>query len=223
MPEEPSRTEQNTGNIAPRRLAIFLLAALIVVVILYRSFVLSRPEAYRPQPQPPASSVDRVVPPFILTSSNGQPISLRDLNDSYWIACFFFTACPGPCLKMSQQMETLQALLANKPEVKLVSISVDPKNDTPIQLSRYAERFHADPKRWLFLTGDPRQIYQLASKGFLLPVSGSPHDAMTAEGPLAHSTKFILVGKSGQIRRYFDGLDKNLAEQVQQALAEEGA
>ncbi len=46
--------------------------------------------------------------------------------------------------------------------VRLVSISVDPERDTPEVLSRYAERYKADPDRWLFLTGKKGDIRRLA-------------------------------------------------------------
>jgi cytochrome oxidase Cu insertion factor (SCO1/SenC/PrrC family) len=55
-------------------------------------------------------------------------------------------------------------------DFRLVSITVDPERDTPAVLSQYAARFHADPERWLFLTGEKRAIHRLARDGFHLGV-----------------------------------------------------
>jgi protein SCO1/2 len=100
-----------------------------------------------------------------------------------------------------------------------VSITVDPERDTPAVLARYAERYGADPARWLFLTGDKRAIYRLATDGFRLGVV-DPDDAGSSTGWLRwaapspawathgskglvmHSQRFVLVDRQARIRAY---------------------
>lgn len=84
---------------------------------------------------------------------------------------FFYSSCPDVCPLQSARMAHLQRDLADQPDVRLVSISVDPEHDTPEVLRDYAQRFGADPERWLFLTGDKVAIHRLARDGFHLSVA----------------------------------------------------
>jgi cytochrome oxidase Cu insertion factor (SCO1/SenC/PrrC family) len=93
-----------------------------------------------------------------------------DLEGKVWVASFIFTNCPDECPLMTAEMARLQSDLAHIPELRLVSISVDPERDIPAVLSQYADRFDADPERWLFLTGDKQAIYRLARDGFRLGI-----------------------------------------------------
>jgi cytochrome oxidase Cu insertion factor (SCO1/SenC/PrrC family) len=71
---------------------------------------------------------------------------------------------------MTAEMAQLQADFAAAPDLRLVSITVDPDRDTAAVLAQYAARFEADPERWLFLTGEKRSIHQLATEGFRLGI-----------------------------------------------------
>ncbi len=110
------------------------------------------------------------VPDFALTDQTGHPVRRADLEGKTWVASFIFTSCPDECPLMTGEMAQLQSDLAQVPDFRLVSISVDPERDDPTVLSEYADRFHADPKRWLFLTGDRRAIYRLVRDGFRLGI-----------------------------------------------------
>jgi protein SCO1/2 len=110
------------------------------------------------------------VPDFTLIDQNGQPVGKSDLDGKVWIAGFLFTNCPDECPLLTAEMARLQSDTAHIADLRLVSISVDPDRDTPAVLSQYAERFNANPGRWLFLTGDKRAIYRLAREGFRLGI-----------------------------------------------------
>jgi protein SCO1/2 len=126
------------------------------------------------------------------------------MRGKVWIADFFFTTCPGPCPQMSARMADLQRSLADNPEIRLVSITVDPSTDTQAVLSDYATRFHAHSERWYFLTGNKSEIHRLAKVGFLV---GGVDDV------LLHSTRFMLVDRMGRLRGYYDSTDQeSLAE-----------
>ena len=66
-------------------------------------------------------------------------------------------------------MSELQKPLENT-DVHLVSVSVDPEHDTPAVLRGYAEKLHAQPQRWDFLTGSKSAIYDLSRNGFKLAI-----------------------------------------------------
>ena len=96
-------------------------------------------------------------------------------------------------------MAEMQRPLA-KSDVHLVTFSVDPETDTPEVLRDYAQRLHAQPGRWDFLTGDKESIYRLTRDGFKLAVAEGAGD----EGQLVHSTRAALVDRRGTIRGYYD-------------------
>jgi cytochrome oxidase Cu insertion factor (SCO1/SenC/PrrC family) len=130
------------------------------------------------------------VPDFALIDQNGRPVRKADLEGKIWIANFIFTNCPDECPLMTVEMGQLQSDLAAVPGLRLVSITVDPERDTPPVLSEYAERFHAHPKRWLFLTGDKRAIYRLAREGFRLGIvdpAEQPHPLPAKDAALSSS------------------------------------
>jgi protein SCO1 len=110
------------------------------------------------------------VPDFALIDQHGRAVRRVNLEGKVWIANFIFTHCPDECPLMTSEMARLQSDLTHMADFRLVSISVDPDRDSPEALSRYAERFNADPDRWLFLTGDKRAIYHLAREGFRLGI-----------------------------------------------------
>src|ERR1035437_4345469 len=86
---------------------------------------------------------------FSLTNQNGRAVSLADLRGKVWVADIIFTRCPGPCLKMTRQMKELQNALPPESQIKLVTLTTDADFDTPPVLKAYAERFGADPNRWM--------------------------------------------------------------------------
>ena len=116
---------------------------------------------------PEAPPVLFQVPDFALQDQDGQPFSLASMRGKVWVAGFMFTTCPSVCPKISRAMLDLQQRYArNGVEVELVSFSVDPENDTPAVLKRYAENLGADENHWRFVTGDRAAMEALVVGGF---------------------------------------------------------
>jgi protein SCO1/2 len=138
------------------------------------------------------------VPEFQLTAQNSQPFDSRVLSGKIWVADFIFTNCPGPCPRMTSQMKQVLRATEDSPKVRFVSISVDPKRDTPDVLASYAQKFHADTSRWSFLTGPRDTIQHLSRNVFML---GDVDDT------LQHSTRFVLVDGAANIRGFYDTSD----------------
>jgi cytochrome oxidase Cu insertion factor (SCO1/SenC/PrrC family) len=111
------------------------------------------------------------VPDFSLVERGGRQVRLADLRGKVWIANFIYTHCTDTCPLQSALMGRLQAEFSAEPDLRLVSITVDPEQDTPEVLAEYAGRFGADRDRWLFLTGDKKALYALALQGFRLSVA----------------------------------------------------
>lgn len=139
------------------------------------------------------------VPPFSLTSQNGQAFDSKVLDGKIWAADFFFTSCNGPCPRMTSQMHQVQQEVWRMAEVRLVSFTVDPARDTPEQLTAYAKAHHASPERWYFLTGPQETLNHLGLDVFKLT---------RVDGTLQHSTRFVLVDRKSHIRGYYDTSEK---------------
>src|SRR5438552_384205 len=91
------------------------------------------------------------VGPFAFTDKDGRAVRDTDLQGKVWIAACFFTCCTESCPQLSGALARLQGELANEPDVRLVSLTVDPTTDTPQKLSQYAETYQAMPDCWLCL------------------------------------------------------------------------
>ncbi len=161
------------------------------------------------------------VPEFSLTEANGTALRRADLLGKVWVASFLFTRCGEACPLMMRHEARLQPDLPLRDDLRLVSFSVDPDWDTPKVLTEYAHTFGADQSRWLFLTGDKKQVYHLVSDGFHL--AAQPADP-AKEMPILHSTKLVLVDRGGAIRGYYDSSDpvemQKLIRDVRRVLAE---
>lgn len=145
------------------------------------------------------------VPRFELTAQTGRPFDSDSLKGHVWIADFVFTNCTGPCPRMTSQMKKVGDAL---PNARLVSFTIDPARDTPAVLQAYAEKFHADPARWTFLTGPRLSLHNLSRYVFLLG---------DVDASLEHSTRFVLVDRNSRIRGFYlssepDGIEHLLRD-----------
>lgn len=154
----------------------------------------------------PAPKPQRALPDFTLTAvtvDGTSPFGLEALRGRVHVADFVFTRCAGPCPMLTAYMAGLQKRLPAT--VGLLSFTVDPDHDSPEVLADYARRFKADPRRWLFLTGEKAELIRLVRDGFLLPVV---ENAAALPGErFTHSTKFVLIDADARVRGWYDGDD----------------
>jgi cytochrome oxidase Cu insertion factor (SCO1/SenC/PrrC family) len=144
------------------------------------------------------------VSDFTLTNQLGRAVSLADLRGHVWVADIIFTRCAGPCLKMSKQMKELQESLPAASKAQLISLTTDPAFDTPAVLKAYGERFAANPGRWMFLTGSKQEVGHLATNSLKLAgIEKKPEERESAVDLFIHSTIFVIVDKSAQLRGVF--------------------
>ena len=162
----------------------------------------------RPPAEPTSAADDLDVgplPDFALTERSGRTVTRDDLLGKVWVAGFIFTHCNGSCPQVCATLARLQKETAGEPDVRLVAFTVDPRRDTPEVLRRHAERYQADPERWLFLTGDHDAIHDLIRTGFLLGVQDTQGTARRPGNEVTHSSRLALVDRRGHVRGYFDG------------------
>ncbi len=176
-------------------LAVIALLAAGLTLFLARTGALDElARGLRPLP------VHGAVADFALTERSGRTVTRAELAGHVWIADFIFTRCQTICPRMTSAMSTLATDLADAPDVRFVSITVDPAYDTAYVLADFAARYNADPERWFFLTGTKEAIYPLLADSFHLTAEG-------ADGSFNHSTRFVLVDGAGRIRGYYDSAD----------------
>ena len=146
------------------------------------------------------------VPDFSLINQSTEPYGTAQLKGRPWIADFIFTKCPSRCPMLTREMSRLQTELLGRgwDDVMLVSISVDPANDTPEALAEYATRHGVKQAGWQFLTGTREKIWSLSIDGFKLAVMEIEDEGA---GPIVHSNRFVLADGQRQIRGYYDAFD----------------
>jgi protein SCO1/2 len=101
-------------------------------------------------------------------------------------------------------MAEIQRLTADAPDVRLVSLTVDPRSDTPPVLAKWGARFGADTNRWRLLTGEKTVLHGLIAKSFLAQDNGDPFNSMP--GHFTGTERIAVVDQHGRTRIYFDGL-----------------
>jgi protein SCO1 len=144
------------------------------------------------------------LPAFTLTNQLAEPVTLDTLKGHAWVADIIFTRCAGPCPVMTRQMRELQDALPAENQARLVSLTTDAEYDTPVVLKKYADKFGAQPARWTFLTGDPRDVAHLAIEGLkLTTVAKPPAERKDAADLFVHSTIFVVVDQQGRLRGAF--------------------
>ena len=152
----------------------------------------------------PEIPVFYTLPDFSLIDQDGGRVTLHDLAGKVWVADFIFTNCAGTCPLMTEKMRKLQDALPTA--VQFVSFTVDPARDTSKILAAYAQEHGANRRRWSFLTGDRQDLFDICIKGFKLPLDT---EGGTPAEPIAHSTRFVLVDKKGDIRGYYSGTEED--------------
>jgi cytochrome oxidase Cu insertion factor (SCO1/SenC/PrrC family) len=148
------------------------------------------------------------VPNASLVADSGKPIQLAAMKGHVTVYDFIFTNCAGTCPMMTAMMRKITEKVDKDAPVRFVSISVDPRRDTPAALRKYAANVRTDP-RWIFLTGDGATITRLSVDGFKLAASGS-----SVDNSILHSSKFAIADRDGVIRDYYGGTENDAVEHV---------
>lgn len=150
---------------------------------------------------------------FELTERSGKPFRSTDMKGKVWVASFFFASCAGQCPRLNATIRSLH-IDPELADVTWVSITVDPDNDTLPVLQEYADRYKADPERWLFCRGEFQYIKRVGEDIFKMPISWK-----------GHKDYAIVVDRAGKVRGMYDATSisqsKKLRLLILECLAEE--
>lgn len=150
------------------------------------------------------------IPEFSLIDESGNSFKRENLNGKVYVADYFFTTCQSICPVMSDQLERVAGKFSNEKDFLIVSHTVDPETDTPEVLKQYAAKHQAVAGRWIFLTGEKEDLYNLARQGYLLDA----RESFGGDEDFIHTQNFALVDKRGRIRGFYDGTSEEQVNQL---------
>lgn len=204
---EPNTAEEQQPASEPGTQLPFILAGMLAIVALYGGFKWWQVEQAALDRQQAISST-QIGPPltdFEIDERNGTTFRSADMKGKVWATTYFFTTCPGSCLRLNANIK----LLHNMPEledVTWVSITCDPDTDTLPVLREYADRYEADPERWLFCRADLDIIKQIGL-GMNLPIFRK-----------GHKDYAVVFDRAGNLRGMFDATRKSHAQRLRTLL-----
>ncbi len=166
----------------------------------------ARPD-YKPAVQYHVPTAGDAVPDFKLTNQNGQAIHFAQFKGRVLLLTFVYTRCPLPdfCIRMSRNFAQIDKALQADPalyaKTHLLSISFDPKNDSPGVLKSYGETYIGGDARRAFAHWDfaVPPANELAALTQFFDVGITPGE----DGTLTHSLSTALIGKDGRVRAWY--------------------
>lgn len=143
------------------------------------------------------------APEFLMLNQDSLLIGNEDFKGKVYLAEFFFTRCPTICPIMNKNMKILDDRFGDRNDFGIASFTIDPDNDKPNVLKKYAEDYGVKSQNWHFLTDKKSTVYELANSGFGIFASMNPKVA----GGFEHQGYFALIDKNGFIRSRVDRFD----------------
>jgi protein SCO1 len=141
------------------------------------------------------------VPDFSLTDQNGSTVSLSQFSGKVVAMTFVYTRCPLPnfCFRLSNNFGQIQKRFGKQMgrDLILLTITLDPINDQPDALAKYASIWKADGASWRFLTGPAPTVKNITSKFGVV--------ASTDEGMVTHSLHTVIIDRHGNLVANLEG------------------
>lgn len=166
-------------------------------------------------------TIYHTIPDFKLYDQNNNLITQKSFTGNILLVNFFFTNCPVLCNEINRNIDSLAGNFKKNSMIKFVSITVDPTNDNPAVLKKYATTLKVDDRQWKFLTGDTATIYPLSRKGFLVTAANGGNQPEN----FVYSEKLMLIDQDRRIRGYYNGTSVNemmkLNDEIKVLISEE--
>ena len=144
------------------------------------------------------------IPDFSFINQNNEVVINDSFKGNIYITNFFFTSCATICTVMTKNMAYVQDELSTFPNIKFLSHTVDPLNDTPEKMLNYVNELkeknvNINLSNWDFVTGEKEELYKIAQSYFVNVSMDS-----LAPGGFLHSEYFVLIDKEGRVRSAID-------------------
>ncbi|HET9228135.1 MAG TPA: SCO family protein [Thermoanaerobaculia bacterium] len=151
------------------------------------------------------------IPDVQLVDQDGRAVRFPDLIKDRVVAVnFIFTTCTTVCPPMGA---TFGRLLKDRPDVHLISVSVDPRTDTPERLKAWAAKFGAGPG-WTLVTGDAAQVRKLLDAFGVYTANPADHTPLVLVGNDARGewTRAYGLAPPAKLAELIDKASRNPAQ-----------
>ena len=214
---EPAVTPQSDESVKPLptdQKLFYGFAGVVVLVMLGVLVFLTKPRSTQPGAVTP--TIARKLGEFSLTDRTGRTVTRSELAGKFSVVNFVHTGCSISCEQVNKRMAEIQGMVAGQTDVQLVSLTVDPRTDTPPVLAEFADKFGADTNRWWMLTGEKTALYELIEQSFLQrdPLAKD----ISMPGGFIGVERIALVDRDGNVRRFFNGMKKTTPAELVEAL-----
>ncbi|MCD6012156.1 MAG: electron transport protein SCO1/SenC [Flavipsychrobacter sp.] len=186
---------------------IFLVSFFMLLGIGFIAYIFPQIKANQDKaPQLPiiGNDLNHHVSDFSFVNQDGKTITNADIKGKVVVVEYFFATCKGICPKMNENMEKVYKAFRGNKNVLLLSHTVDPMKDTVQALKAYSLRFDADPSQWMFLTGDKKQLYDMARYSYLISAEDDTA-GVSVDEDFIHDEHFVLVDRHGRVRGFYEG------------------
>lgn len=160
------------------------------------------------------NSGHHTVPDFDFINQDGETFTKRNVKNKIYVTEYFFTTCKSICPIMNTNLERVYAEFKNRNDFLILSHTVEPEIDSVKILKEYAKLHKVTDNRWQFVTGDKKQLYAMARKGYLLNDENGNGD----EDDFIHTQNFALIDKDDHIRGFYDGTDSKEIDRLIQEI-----
>ncbi len=163
-----------------------------------------------------------VIGNYTFVNQNNETVTPATFENKIYVADYFFTTCKSICPIMSNTLQHINETYSTEERIKYISHTVDPEYDSAAVLASYAKAHNATTSKWHFVTGNKKELYDVARYMYLLPKL-APGDGGTDD--FIHSQYLVLVDTKKRIRGFYDGTspndEKKLIADIETLLEEE--
>jgi protein SCO1 len=149
---------------------------------------------------------------FSFTNQDGRQVTQKDVAGKVYVAEYFFTTCKGICPKMNNHMKLVYEKLKNEKDFLILSHTCDPDTDSAGQLKKYADSMGVNTQKWIFLTGDKKQLYDIARVSYT--IDDPKNNVTSIEDDFLHTQFWALVDKKGDVVKIYDGLKESEVQEL---------
>jgi protein SCO1 len=140
---------------------------------------------------------------FSFIDQTGAPVTPDNFKDKIYVADYFFCTCQSICPVMTKQMARVANEWQHDSRIAFISHTVNPEYDSVNVLASYAIANGVRHPQWYLVTGDKKELYDLARNSYLLDAS----EGDGGENDFIHTEYFALIDTQKRIRGYYDGTD----------------
>jgi protein SCO1/2 len=195
-----------------KKTAIILISFFIVLATVFILYSYNQFDGHK-KSLPVYGNEGHKVEAFAFTNQDGKTVTQEDVKGKIYVVEYFFTTCKGICPKMNENMTKVYETFRGNDDVKILSHTVDPLEDSVPTMKAYSLRFDADSKQWMFLTGDKKELYDMARTSYLVTAADDTA-VVDIEDDFIHTDRFILVDRDGRIRGQYEGTNVGSVNQL---------